>query len=149
MENKNNHLKVKWVIMIIFIIIFAPIIYTRFQQNITIKKAITAKKTVDSLKNSIDSVGVRLIDSVVKNTVDSTLIEKAVQKAVEDDRFKIYDAIFMYRHMVVVDENDSIIGTLILYTNNKEVDSFYSQSGVVKTPLSTRIKMKLIKSKNK
>ena len=43
-----------------------------------------------------------------------------------DYRYTSYDNRFFYSNLVVVDSEDVIIGKLILYTNQKEIDSFYN-----------------------
>lgn len=58
-----------------------------------------------------------------------------------DYRFTSYDNRFMYDNLVVVDDDNNIVGTLILYTNEKEIDSFYnSKDDWKKTRLYTNLK---------
>lgn len=104
----------------------------------------------DHQEEYIDSIGIKKIDSAVQAVFlkDSTVIEDIVSDII-DQRFKIYDAVFMYNNTVVINGKDSIIGKVILYTNDAELDSFYTQKDVEKTPFYTRSKMRLIKIKEK
>lgn len=88
------------------------------------------KKSNDALKKSI------AVEQLTNpKSLDSIISEKV------DYRYTSYDSRFMYDKLVVIDEDSVIVGRLILYTNEKEVDSFYNSSEEWrKTRLFTNLK---------
>jgi len=117
-------LKNKWSVIVVVFTIFALLAVLLFKQkNIERSKEAFGFK-IDSVQTNIDNIGVRLIDSVISSTVDSTLITDAIKKSI-DERFRYSDAIFIYENNVIVDSRDSIIGKMIIYTNKDAINKTY------------------------
>jgi len=77
---------------------------------------------------------------IVTEQISDERLDSIVQKKI-DYRFTSYDNKFMYDNLVIIDSNDVVIGRLILYTNKKEIDSFYdSNDKWIKTRLYDNLK---------
>jgi len=61
---------------------------------------------------------------IVTEQISDEKLDSIVQEKI-DYSFTSYDYKFVYENLVVIDEDDVVIGTLVLYTNEKEIDSFY------------------------
>ena len=77
-------------------------------------------------------------------TEAETALKRTDPKALDsiiNYRFTSYDDRFMFDNTVVVDENGKIIGKLILYTNQRYIDSFYNSNNTwIKTRLYDNLK---------
>jgi len=65
--------------------------------------------------------------SVMKERTDPETLDSIIQEKV-DYSYMSYDTHFMYDNLVIIDSNEVIVGRLILYTNDKEIDSFYNSN---------------------
>lgn len=63
----------------------------------------------------------------LKELTSSKTLDSIISRKI-DYRYTSYDGKFMYDNIVVIDNDSVIIGRLILYTNPKEVDSFYNSN---------------------
>ena len=76
----------------------------------------------------------------IENTTSTKVLDSIISKKI-DYRFTSFDNTFMYNNLVVIDDNNVIIGRLILYTSEKEIDSFYNSNlDWRKTRLFTNLK---------
>ena len=68
--------------------------------------------------------------SDAKFTADKAIKRTEVERidSIINYRFMSYDSRFMFANSVVVNSEGKIIGTLILHTNQKYLDSFYNSN---------------------
>lgn len=58
----------------------------------------------------------------------------ALEKKI-DYRYMSYDSRFMFKNTVVIDEDGEIVGKLVLYTNDEEIEGFFDNPKWRKTRL--------------
>ena len=69
--------------------------------------------------------------NIVTEQISDEKIDSIIQEKI-DYRFTSYDYKFVYENLVIINEDDVVIGTLVLYTNEKEIDSFYDSNDIWK-----------------
>lgn len=86
------------------------------------------------------------IEKIEEKTSDKKLDSVLEQKV--NQRFMAYDAEFTLNNLIVVNEKGKIIGKAIIYTNLKELDSFYNNEGYIKTHTYENIVLGILKNKD-
>ena len=72
------------------------------------------------------------IEKTRKSTEETRSIIDSIVTSKIDYRYTSYDGRFMYDNTIVIDEDGKIIGKLLLYTNDKQIDSFYKSDSTFK-----------------
>lgn len=99
METRTKH---RLITLLIIAGVLLALTLGVFQSNRALNKILSVEKQTST----------KALDSIISEKIDY--------------RYTSYDNRFFYSNLVVTDEKGEIIGKLYLYTNEKEIDSFYN-----------------------
>jgi len=115
---------IKSLVLLFFGIVVGAITISVWKSNNAYRKAEIAEEKTDSLDVKNTEKTDSIISLSVQKAVDSIDVKEVIERKL-DDRYRSYDNSFLMQNGVVINENDTIIGYLAIYTNKKELVKFY------------------------